>query len=161
MVEGDYNGILVADEHYIELKRDFSNIAQVMERIVKDEDRDRITKKAYEDIVASGKYTYERFVEFILACSFGKDSAMKSTCGDSFVVKACQWLSRICDRWSWVVVALMWYARGMARDWDFGICCGTGFEASANEGTLIICAALQVHCHFGRKQSTIWKGSSH
>ncbi len=119
LIEGEYNGILVADEHYIELKRDFSNIAQVMDRIVKDEDRDRITGKAYQDIVASGRYSYERLVEFILMCCFGKRGAMKSVGKGSFEIKACQLLCRICDESSWVVVAVLWNARRIARGLGF------------------------------------------
>ena len=119
LVEGDYNGILVADEHFIELKRDFSNISQVIERIVKDEDRDRITAKAYEDIVASGRYTYERLVEFVLACCFGSDSTARLVGENRLAVRACRLLSIISDASSWGVVALMWYGRCFAKRLGF------------------------------------------
>ena len=115
LVEGEYNGILVADEHFIELKRDFSNIRQVMERIVKDEDRDRLTAKAYEDIVASGRYTYERLVEFVLTSCLGSEGSARSVDESRFAIRVCQFLSKLCDSSSWVVIALMWYARCWAR----------------------------------------------
>lgn len=66
LIEGDYNGILTPGLHYIELKRDFSNIDQVLEDIKKDHLRSQITDRAYHDIVESGLYTYRNFVRFIL-----------------------------------------------------------------------------------------------
>lgn len=66
LVEGEYNGILVPGVHYIELKRDFSNIAQVLEDVRKDHLREKITDRAYKDIVESGSYTYKAFVRWVL-----------------------------------------------------------------------------------------------
>ena len=74
LVEGDYNGILEAGKHYIELKRDFSNIDQVLSILKKDNLRQDIINRAYEDIVESGKYTYQVFVNFILEKSLNNIS---------------------------------------------------------------------------------------
>ncbi|MCI5056166.1 MAG: hypothetical protein MRY83_08660 [Flavobacteriales bacterium] len=62
LVEGEYFGILKPGVHYLELKRDMSNLQEVIEDIVNDEKRDKIVKKAYEDVVGSGLYTYPNFV---------------------------------------------------------------------------------------------------
>lgn len=69
LTTGNYNGVLEPGKHYIELKKDFSNIDQVLELMAEDRLRAEITERAYQDIVASGKYSYKRFVEFILECS--------------------------------------------------------------------------------------------
>lgn len=65
LVEGWYNGILVPDQHYIELKRDFSNLEQVLEEIKEDGRRSQLVERAYRDVVESGLYTYRSFVNFV------------------------------------------------------------------------------------------------
>jgi hypothetical protein len=60
-IEGEYSGVLRPGEHYIELKRDFSNIEQVL-KLMKDEDlRVEIVERAYRDVVASGRYSLQAF----------------------------------------------------------------------------------------------------
>lgn len=66
LTEGDYNGILLPGRHYIAVKRDFSNVDEVLETIKRDDLRKEITESAYQDIVESGKYTYRRFVDFVI-----------------------------------------------------------------------------------------------
>lgn len=66
LVEGEYNGILSPGIHYIELKRDFSNIERVLEDVRKDHLREKIVDRAYKDIVESGSYTYKAFVRWVL-----------------------------------------------------------------------------------------------
>lgn len=66
LIEGDYNGILKPGLHYIELKRDFSNIDEVIAELGNEEKRARIIEGAYKDIVESGKYSYKNFVKFVL-----------------------------------------------------------------------------------------------
>jgi hypothetical protein len=62
LIEGDYNGVLRAGEHYIELKEDFSNLESVLDEVERDERREQIAERAYRDVVASGDWTYARFV---------------------------------------------------------------------------------------------------
>ena len=62
LVEGDYSGVLRPHEHYIELKRDYSNLDEVLDIVERDEVREEITEAAYRDVIASGRYTYESFV---------------------------------------------------------------------------------------------------
>jgi hypothetical protein len=63
LVEGDYSGVLRPHEHYIELKRDYSNLDEVLDLIERDEVREEITEAAYRDVIESGLYTYESFVD--------------------------------------------------------------------------------------------------
>ncbi len=67
LIEGSYNGILRPGEHYIELRRDFSNLDEVLDLIDSDTERTRLTEAAYEQVVASGAYTYERLVRDVEA----------------------------------------------------------------------------------------------
>lgn len=65
LYEGEYSGILKAMVHYIPLKKDFSNFEEVMALFLNPEFRKQITENAYRDIIASGLYTYDKFVERI------------------------------------------------------------------------------------------------
>ena len=66
LVEGDYNGILKPWEHYIPLKKDFSNLSEVIRIVKNDELREGIVERAYKDVVVSGKYTYQSFIDELL-----------------------------------------------------------------------------------------------
>jgi hypothetical protein len=62
LYEGGYDGILEPDVHYVPLKKDFSNFDSVLD-VLRDPRRCReITDRAYADLVASGKYSYQGFV---------------------------------------------------------------------------------------------------
>ena len=66
LIEGRYNNILKPNIHYIELKKDFSNIKEVLKLIKDDKVRKKITENAYNDIVKSGIVTYKNFVRNVL-----------------------------------------------------------------------------------------------
>ncbi len=65
LVEGYYDGILERDKHYIPLKKDFSNIDEVLEKVKDVQYLTDIAERAYQDIYISGKYTYRKFAENI------------------------------------------------------------------------------------------------
>jgi hypothetical protein len=56
MIEGRYNDILRADEHYLALRNDFSNIDDVMRRFREPSERTRVVDAAYEHV--RGAHTY-------------------------------------------------------------------------------------------------------
>ncbi len=62
LVEGSYSGVLQPGVHYLELKRDLSNLDAVLETVAAEDSRE-IAERAYADIVASGRFTYRRLVE--------------------------------------------------------------------------------------------------
>jgi len=110
LVEGEYNNILTAGEHFIEVKRDFSNLSDVLEIIKQDEQRNAIVERAYQDIVASGQYTYKSFVEFILEQTH---PVLKSCCATNSQKSRTEyflWYWALCmDKVSWIRVAVNWY----------------------------------------------------
>lgn len=63
LLEGDYNGILVPWRHYLPLKRDFSNFDEVMRAFADPAMRGSIVETAFQDLVASGKYSYRTFIQ--------------------------------------------------------------------------------------------------
>jgi len=62
LFEGEYSGILKPDTHYISLKKDFSNIDSVLSKLQDPYYLERLVETAYTDIVASGKYSYQQFI---------------------------------------------------------------------------------------------------
>ncbi len=103
LVEGSYNGILRAGEHYIELRRDFSNLGEILELIGNDRERTRLTEAAYRDVVASGAYTYERLVREVEAVALA-GAAVKRP---SRVLSALHCWGRAADRLAWAKVAVL------------------------------------------------------
>jgi len=65
LVEGNYNGVFLPDKHYIPLKRDFSNIDEVLEKIKDHQYCQSIAERSYEDIFLSRKYSYKAFASII------------------------------------------------------------------------------------------------
>ncbi|MBK9270421.1 MAG: glycosyltransferase family 1 protein [Saprospiraceae bacterium] len=65
LIEGDYNGIFQSGVHYISIAKDWSNLEEVIQKINDREYCEKIAERAYADIVASGLYTYPRFVETV------------------------------------------------------------------------------------------------
>ena len=63
LYEGEYSGIIKPWQHYLPLKKDHSNIDEII-CIIKDELRwKKITESAYEDIALNPKYSYQQFIE--------------------------------------------------------------------------------------------------
>jgi hypothetical protein len=65
LVEGSYNGVLRPGEHYIELKKDLSNLQDVLSAVERDDQRERITAAAWRDVVASRRCDAASFVETV------------------------------------------------------------------------------------------------
>jgi hypothetical protein len=62
--EGAYGGILRPDEHYVCVRRDYSNVGDVIERV-----RDRgfcreMAKRSHRDLIASGRYSSQAFARW-------------------------------------------------------------------------------------------------
>lgn len=100
LVEGEYNGILKAGEHYLPIAPDFSNIEQVLEDLKDEELRDRLVKTAHRDLIASGKYTFASFVDGFF-CSM----EVKSHVGE--LDRLAYLMSRLTDAASWSALALL------------------------------------------------------
>ncbi|MDA9272017.1 hypothetical protein N9Q05_01360 [bacterium] len=62
LFEGDYSNILIPHIHYIVLKKDFSNINDVLEKINNDDYLTELTNRVYQDIVLSNDYSYQSFI---------------------------------------------------------------------------------------------------
>ncbi|XZF65632.1 MAG: hypothetical protein ACSI46_13505 [Gloeotrichia echinulata DVL01] len=65
LVEGYYDGILEPHRHYIPIKKDFSNLDEVLNKITDIPYVMTITECAYKEIYISGKYSYNVFAKSI------------------------------------------------------------------------------------------------
>lgn len=66
LVEGDYHGVLFPNEHYIEIKKDFSNIEDVLEKIKDTSACQEMVERCYKKVVLSGNYSYRKFATDII-----------------------------------------------------------------------------------------------
>ena len=64
LIEGAYNGILMADEHYISVRKDLSNTDDVIDRFKDEEYRKKMVERTYE--YAMEGHTYRHRVETLL-----------------------------------------------------------------------------------------------
>lgn len=61
--EGEYSGVMQANEHYIPLATDFSNIDEVFKKLEDVAYLRALTDRAYRHVIESGRYTYRGFVQ--------------------------------------------------------------------------------------------------
>ena len=85
LVEGDYQGVLRAGDHYIELKRDFSNLDDVLARIKRDDLRAGMVERAYRDVVLSGAYSYRAFADLVFRETLGDERGHNSLASSFWV----------------------------------------------------------------------------
>jgi hypothetical protein len=65
LLSGEYNGVFKPWIHYIPVERDYSNIEDVLNAIDNSVLTEQIADRAYDDLVASGKWSYAAFVRYI------------------------------------------------------------------------------------------------
>jgi len=62
LFEGQYSGVVQPDLHYIPLRKDFGNAAEVIEKVRDERYLSEMTDRAYRDVIGSGRYSYETFI---------------------------------------------------------------------------------------------------
>ncbi len=75
LIEGHYNGILHADEHYISVKRDLSNIADAINRFNDDAYRNAMVERTYEYVMDCHTYTHR--IATLVETISGRDDQTK------------------------------------------------------------------------------------
>jgi len=106
LVEGNYDGVLAPGKHYIELKRDFSNLDEVLDIIARDELRGEITTRASQDIVESGKYTYKSFANYIIDNSLTNFAPRSRSSWSAIWQSIIYYWMLLGDKLSWLIIAL-------------------------------------------------------
>ncbi len=63
LYEGAYSNILIPGRHYIALKKDFSNIDEVLAHIKDDDFLQNMADTAYQEIALNPQYSYQAFIQ--------------------------------------------------------------------------------------------------
>jgi hypothetical protein len=105
LIEGNYNGVLTPGKHYIELRRDFSNLDEVFVQLEDVALRKKIVDLAFQDVVESGTYSYEGFVRQVLQISLGTSPENATSQNGGFGVWLAWQSRRLADAFSWFKAA--------------------------------------------------------
>ena len=65
LFEGGYSGVVTPGVHFIPLKKDGSNLEEVFRLLADGSYVDAMAERAYHDVVASGRYSYQSFVGLV------------------------------------------------------------------------------------------------
>jgi hypothetical protein len=113
LIEGDYDGVLQPWKHYLPLKKDFSNLDQIVEIVKNDALRTEITECAFQEIVASNNYAYPVFSAKIIETALGDEYY---TCKTSKTVPSViRRIATIGDRLSWQKVHLFCIVKRLVK----------------------------------------------
>lgn len=72
LLTGCYSGLIQPGEHYVELRRDFSNVEDVLRQVEDIPALAAVADRAYHHLIASGTYSYRRFIELVDGVIEGK-----------------------------------------------------------------------------------------
>lgn len=65
LLTGRYSGLIQPREHYVELKKDFSNVDDVLRQLEDLPALEAVAERAYRHLIASGAYGFRRFIELV------------------------------------------------------------------------------------------------
>jgi len=65
LFDGDYSGVVLPGRHFIPLRRDGSNLDEIVAILRDDKAVDAMAERAYADVLASGRYGHVAFVQMV------------------------------------------------------------------------------------------------
>lgn len=65
LFEGTYSGVLQPDQHFIPLKKDFSNFDAVVEKLRDPKGLQAMADRTYRDVALNPEYSYQNFVKIL------------------------------------------------------------------------------------------------
>lgn len=65
LIEGRFSGAIEPNEHYIPLKKDFSNLHEALDRLEDLSELEAMAQRAYRDIISSGRWSYPAFIDIV------------------------------------------------------------------------------------------------
>ena len=65
LFEGNYSGVVRPWEHFISLKKDFSNVDEVFSALADLPGLEAMIQRAYDDVIASGRYHFRTFIAML------------------------------------------------------------------------------------------------
>jgi hypothetical protein len=112
LVEGEYNGILEPGTHYIPLRADFSNMAEVLEGMARRDEATDMAERSHRDVVATGRYGYESFVATLLS---NAPSSPRTLAGRSVRASGILTWAQAGDSSSWALVWVRQHGKRVVR----------------------------------------------
>lgn len=106
LVEGNYENRFVADRHYIPVKKDFSDLDLVLEKLNDEDHRIRLTRQAYEEVIMNPNNHYSSFVGLVLSDVFDAETASRSVLKNAKPLYLDLYGQK--DLLSWMGVATRW-----------------------------------------------------
>ncbi len=80
LFEGAYSAVVKPHKHFIPLKKDFSNVDEVLEKVQDLAYIEALTRRAYDDIIRSGAFSYRGFIQdfdALVSSYSGRSSGME------------------------------------------------------------------------------------
>ncbi|MBA2648880.1 MAG: hypothetical protein H0U75_04625 [Legionella sp.] len=65
LYEGEYSNILIPERHYIVLKKDYSNINEVVAKLLDPDHLQTVANTAYEEIALNPAYSYKTYINYL------------------------------------------------------------------------------------------------
>ncbi len=65
LFDGSYSNVVHPHVHFIPLRKDFSNVDEVLDQVQDCDYLEAMTDRAYCDVIRSGRYRYSRMIEFV------------------------------------------------------------------------------------------------
>lgn len=65
LYEGDYSGVLIPWRHYVPLKRDHSNMAEIVQILQSPEKAQKIIDQAFEEVAKNQNYSYSAMIQLV------------------------------------------------------------------------------------------------
>lgn len=100
LVEGEYGGILVPHRHYIPIKEDLSDLAEVLAALT-DSRGHEVAERAYKEIALEDSFSYRGFASEVVA-NVSKEIPLDTNTSrpktSSFFTQFCASLNGVCDR---------------------------------------------------------------
>jgi len=62
LFEGQYSGVVEPHKHFIVLKKDYSNVDEIISKLNDIDFLKELTERGYQDVIASQHYSYETFI---------------------------------------------------------------------------------------------------
>jgi hypothetical protein len=62
LLDGEYSGVVQPHIHFFPLKKDYSNLGEIITLLKDDDVVNAMVERAYKDVIFSGKFSYRKFV---------------------------------------------------------------------------------------------------
>ena len=97
--EGHYQGVIRPWDHYLPLKKDFSNIADIMDRMRDTASIDRMLDRGYEEIIRSDRWHYRTAIrgvdEVLKSMGLQPDATTREAAEARSALGSDEWLRRL------------------------------------------------------------------